>query len=123
MRDEAIGWVLLARLIEDILNVTFREFLVDEQHGLHIFFAGDSLSVSWGWITESKDVIIKNAILKTREQILMTMRKFPGIIIKLTHLPSEKISADLMSKLIPNQYKQSVIEGRSKISSETHGSS
>ena len=51
-RNEAIGWVLLARLIEDILNVTFREFLVEEQKELPIFFAGDNLPVSWGWITE-----------------------------------------------------------------------
>ena len=36
----------------------------------------------------------------------MMMRKFPGIIIKLTHLLSEKILADLMSKLIPDPVQE-----------------
>ena len=86
----------------EALLVMFSCFTYEEKTGLEIMLMGDNIPTSWAFITGSDDMVIRNAVLKSKEQLIMMTSKFPELEFKLGYLPSDKISADLISKWQPN---------------------
>ena len=80
----------------------FSCFTYAEKNGLEVMLMGDNVPTSWAFVTGSDDMVIRNAVLKSKEQLIMMTSKFPGLEFKLGYLQSEKIPADLVSKWQPN---------------------
>ena len=64
--NESQAWVLCVRMLLEVLLGMFQAFSVDEKEGLEVMLFGDNLTTSWSFLTGSEDLIVKNAILKPR---------------------------------------------------------
>ena len=104
-KNEAQAWVLLVRLLMDVLMVMHQMLRVEERQDLVVRMYGDNIPTSWSFLTGSNDIIIRNATMRSKGLLVMMSSKFPGVTFELGYLPSDKIPADLNSKYHPNPVK------------------
>ena len=96
--NEALGFPLLTRLLNEILLVIHAQLTKDERRNLKVFLVGDNVPISYTFITESNQTIIKNATLKCKQESRQLTRKFEDMEIKILFLRSDQVPADLCSK-------------------------